>query len=282
MRLHLSLIALLLSLGLLAVGCTPVRGGGDDDDNGDDDDSADDDDASDDDDATDDDDASDDDDAADELTFGSADITGDFFVSYFSDMDATVDLCQQHFEFSGVANVGTWGATCPLCSGQVQLFNIQDVTSSSVDVALPCDPTNHFPEQVDVGDQFASADLLQDWALVWINDAVENAIVVGTTSASELQTNYADQGAQLIFLVYMEPVSGGFMELFDWSAAPPPPGSSLDLVPMMTMYNGEGAPADRIDGSNGLGGVWRFSFQDAPGYQSVLISGAFDAAFEAD
>ena len=163
----LSLFAL-LALFCFATACTPGRGNSDDDDaTGDDDDSAsDDDDATgDDDDATgDDDDATGDDDDAtgddDDATLveGNSVLAGIFSVSYWSDMDATLAVCQQAYLFDGASEtrVGVLGNSCPLCTAKIDVTNIVDISSSGPTagtpleayfnsvVTLPCVPAQHF------------------------------------------------------------------------------------------------------------------------------------------
>jgi hypothetical protein len=130
------IVALLVLLALLLVGCPPYArtgGGDDDDDSGDDDDSAtDDDDAADDDDASDDDDAVDDDDAAGpEVVHAYG--TYSWVIDLNADMEGLGYLdCNQYWDVAATA--GDPAENCPGCTVVMRVDFLYKGTDCSTDL----------------------------------------------------------------------------------------------------------------------------------------------------
>jgi hypothetical protein len=309
MRRLLSLLAL-LSLFCFATACTPVRGGSgddDDDDTSDDDDTGDDDDATgDDDDATgdDDDSAGDDDDATGDdddatLTEGNSTLGGIYTVSYWSDSDASVPVCQQAYMFDGVSEtrVGVLGNSCPLCTGKIDITNIVDISSTGPGagspleaffdsvVTIPCVPATHFANgQADYGAILSSTaqspggDWLGTQGLIDAGTGIANNM--GVASIGNMDTfasfrdTYSANGATFTNLGYVSEATGGQLTELGLDTVAVEAGAGTGYWPFWIYYTTSGATDGRFIGSYGVGSPWLLT-QNGAGidYETLTFGG---------
>ena len=284
------LISLLSLISL--VGCPGPRGGsGDDDDASDDDDSAgDDDDATgDDDDATgdDDDDATGDDDDAtgddDDSTFtpGSSTLAGVWTISYWSDAQSSVPVCQQAYLFDGASTtaVGVLGAACPNCTATIDISNVVEISATGPGtgspfedffnqaVSTPCVPAQHFPAgQLDYGamlsDQAMSpgGDFWYQQGLIDAGTGIGLNMGIATIgnmdTFSSLRTAYADAGATFTHIGYVSEGFGGGLTELGLDTVAVEAGTGTGYWPFWIYFTQGGATDGRFIGSYGIGSPW--------------------------
>jgi len=303
------LLWLLSLLSLLAVvGCPSPRGGGGDDDDDDDDDSAsDDDDATgDDDDATgDDDDATGDDDDAtgddDDSTFeeGNSTLAGVWSISYWSDSDSTVPVCQQAYLFDGLAEtrVGVLGNSCPNCTAKIDITNVVDISSTgpgagspfeqfyTSTVTQPCNAAQHFANgQANYGEILSSTtmspggDYLGTQGIIDANTGIGLNMGIATIgnmdSFQSLATTYADAGATFTHIGYVSEAVGGQLTQLGLDTVAVEAGAGTGYWPFWIYFTQGGATDGRFIGSYGIGSPWLLT-QNGAGidYETITFGG---------
>jgi hypothetical protein len=286
------LLLLLAALGLTACG-VPSRG--DDDDAADDDDlSADDDDVMEDDDdvLADDDDASDDDDTTPAHTEGDSEISGVWLIKYWS-VPATrtedgVPYCQQAYEFQAAAEFSPFavGGTCTICTGEIVLLNLTEVTDSHPDVTIPCVANTHFTVSANVGENLTDpstgfGDFLGDQALIDRETAFAEGVTVSQSPTAEslqdLHNNLQERGAKLTHIGYVEaPIETSFFGRANLHLVAVSPPGAPDYLPMWWYATQAGTDAV-MSGSYVMGSFWQITNEGD--YASVTFEGAIEAIF---
>lgn len=298
------LLALLGALGLVACG-SPSR---DDDDTSDDDDIADDDDAADDDDdlssddddvLADDDDSSssdDDDDSEPAPTEGTSEVEGVWLLKYWTVVPSAneegVAYCQQAYEFQAEAEFSPFavGGTCTICTGEIVLLNLIEVTDTYPDVTIPCNGNTHFTVSENVGELLTDpttgfGDFLGDQALIDRETAFAEGVTTsqsGGASLQDLHNNLQGNGAKLTHVGYVEapPESSYFGMVGLHTVAVPPPGAP-DYLPMW-WYATQAGTDVVMSGSYGMGSFWQINSNNTSGdYAGVTFEGVIQATFMA-
>ena len=303
----MTLLALLA--GMLLVSCGGTARDDDDDSSSDDDDIANDDDAADDDDdASDDDDvladddddssSSDDDDSEPPAEEGDAQIEGVWLLSYWTEAPSSssegTPLCQQAYQFTAAAEFSPFavGGACTICTGEVVLLNLTEVSSSNPDVTIPCDPMIHFPTSDNLGSLLTDpatgfADFLNDQALMdretAFTEGVATSQQAGSPSLQDLHNNLQSQGARLTHVSYVEapvtdPPSSYWAMIGLHTVAVAPPGAP-EYLPMWWYATAAGSDLV-MSGEYVMGSFWQINSNNAAAdYQTVTFSGSLQATF---
>lgn len=314
MRYNDSLLMLILIGGLVLPACGSPSRGDDDDASGDDDDSAanddDDDSVADDDDVVGDDDDvlgddddvvgddDDDDDSVPEYSEGDSVITGSWLIRY---VDANGgDYCQQAYQFQGEAEFSPFavGGSCTICTGEMVVLMVNEVSTNHPDVTIPCDDSTHFSTSENLGYYLTDpnsgfGDLIGNQAFIDRETAFQNSILTSQQNPvdldgdgdidgspedihQQLQTN----GGKLTHIGYVEaPESGSYFGMVGLHTVAVSPPGAPDYLPMW--WYGTGAGADVVMGGDYiLGSFWQINSNDpAAEYASVQFSGAVQAVF---
>jgi len=295
---------LALMAGLALVACSgPTRD--DDDDAANDDDIADDDDATDDDDLSsddddvlaDDDDSSvgDDDDSEPGPTEGTSEVQGVWMVKYWTVMPSStvegVAYCQQAYEFLAAAEFSPFavGGTCTICTGEIVLLNLTEVTETHPDVTIPCNGNTHFTVSQNIGELLTDpstgfGDFLGDQALIDRETAFAEGVVtsqdVNSPSLQDLHNNLQGNGAKLTHVGYIEapPETSFFGSANLHKVGVSPPGAP-DYLPMW-WYATQAGTDVVMSGGYGMGSFWQINFNSGTGdYVGVTFEGAIQATF---
>jgi hypothetical protein len=297
------LLALLASMLLVSCGGTVLRD--DDDSSSDDDDIANDDDvADDDDDVSDDDDvladdddssSSDDDDSEPPAEEGDSEVEGIWLLSYWTEAPSSssegIPLCQQAYQFTAAVEFSPFavGGSCTICTGEVVLLNLVEVSSSDPGVTIPCDPMVHFPTSDDLGSLLTDpssgfGDFLNDQALMDRETAFIEGVTTsqqaGSPSLQDLHNNLQSQGARLTHVGYVEapPKSSYFGMIGLHTVAVPPPGAP-DYLPMWWYATAAGSDLV-MSGEYVMGSFWQINSNNVEAdYQTVTFSGSLQATF---
>jgi hypothetical protein len=217
-------------------------------------------------------------------------ITGSWILSYWADEDATIPVCQQAYEFVASADIGdnAAGGVCTLCTAQLQILNVTDVTGISTDLDTPCDPVVHLADQDNVGEMLTNpgvmGDILEPQFLVEMGVAIDSGVTISkTTSAASLEKSIQGAGLQGLYIGWTTQIPGGYWEGLNLASSAPPPPGSTDLIPLWTYYGPQGTPAGLLDGQIGILMLWRITYGDeAPSYVAWSLAGVMTATFTSD
>jgi len=249
-----------LTLTVTPTGDDDDSGGDDDDSGGDDDDSGGDDDDS----------AGVGDPWADRLT---GPIRADFVFVYWRDLQAGMELCQQHVEIEGVATFGEGVLTdCPTCTGWLEFD-----PGSAVDVSdRATDPDHSDPvelawEEADWGTALLTSgpEALGDFLSLGLVSAADqqaqglDLALAGGSTAEEIAADLEPYGLAYDQAVFVELVAGSLAEgaRLDEVASPAAPGAPW--YAFFTLFrdpdsNGHEGPG--LAGFYGGQGLWPITF----------------------
>ncbi len=313
-------VALLAALGLLLTSCVTRGGrggGGDDDDGADDDDSGpDDDDASpDDDDAgPDDDDAGPDDDDADpddddagpddddagpddddagpddddvapdddDTGPPSGSFTGEYVITYWTDISAGVVDCEQHIAFEGSHSAGTGVLpACATCNARLD-FDVSafiDVSEAATDPDH-CDPAQLTADGNNWGQELTDLSSYGDFAnpMGLIDSAAQSSLgldlaVGGGQDAASIENNLASSGLDYTHAGFVAAIPGTMGESAGLDAVASPAAAGSDYFAFWTLFvdpvaNPNGGPA--LDGEYGGQALWIITLDAGTGISFTL------------
>ena len=241
--------------------------------------------------------AGDDDDAT--LVEGNSTLAGIYTVSYWSDAQTTVPVCQQAYLFDGVSEtrVGVLGNSCPLCTGKIDITNIVDISTTGPGagtpleaffdsvVTQPCVPAQHFPSgQADYGAILSSptASPGGDWlgtqglidAATGVAAGMGIATIGNMDSFASFRDTYAQSGATFTNLGYVSEATGGQLTELLLDTVSVEAGAGTGYWPFWVYYTQSGATDGRFIGSYGIGSPWLLTSNGAGvDYESVTFGG---------